>query len=69
VARTPRNYPYNATTGALKDSAYSAIYDLAEVIGPVSLYDREEFFNRARAMYPEIGDDDLWDIWREWYQT
>lgn len=69
MARSPRNYPYNLRTGDLKDSAYNSLIELAYEYGADLRYPeyRDDYFDRARDLYPDISDDDLWDVWRDWY--
>lgn len=63
------NYPYDLRNGQLKESVRRSMWTLADSLGPTTPYQREEYFDLVREMYPQIDDDDLWDEWREWYDS
>ncbi len=64
-------YPYDLRYDGrvLKQSVTDSLYTLADSLGPVKAYEREEYFDYVREMYPQIDDEDMWDAWRDWYDT
>jgi len=65
------DYPYDMRYSSLemKESVRETLYTLADSIQPTNSMARDEYFDLVHEMYPDLLEDDLWDTWREWYDT
>lgn len=64
-------YPYDSD-GDLTEDGYNELWDrlvdFVEVEGDWERA-REEFFDWAHEEYPNVNDNDLWDVWRDMYES